>query len=433
MGPKRIFLLVTTGFAFFFVIFAWHQLVYQLDSREIAVFQRVMGQLECEITPGPKWRFGASVEEYRRRDLYEFKEIRVRYNDGAHATVSGKMNWEMPSDCKNIVALHQKFGSQRAIDQQLVRQQVESALRLTAPLMSSTESYAARQNEFLQLFSEQVENGIYRTESIETKQPDPITGEMKTVKITRLIPDNHGGFQRQNESPMHEFGLTVFPPVIEVVYDPDVEAQIKAQRDQFMQVQTKQAQAKNAEQDAITAEKNGQALAARAKWDQEAVKAKFVTQAEQEKEVQRINAEREAQVQKIAAERDKLVAETAAQRDLNVAQFAAQSAEQYRIQQTKIGEGDAERKRLVFNADGALAQKIDGLVRVNGLWADAYARNPNAIVPQMVVGGGATDGGSVNPFNTAMQVFTLKSMKELQLDMGLPQQQATQQPQKASR
>lgn len=73
-------------------------------------------------------------------------------------------------------------------------------------------------------------------------------------------------------------------------YDANVEAQIRDQQKLTMQVQTAIANAKKAEQDVLTAEQQGKADAAKAKWTQEVLKAKVVTAAEQEKAVAELNA-----------------------------------------------------------------------------------------------------------------------------------------------
>lgn len=81
------------------------------------------------------------------------------------------------------------------------------------------------------------------------------------------------GYARQEASPLDEFKLHAFNFAIQdVIYDQTVVNQIKQQQAAIMQVQTAIAQSKQAEQAAITAEKNGQAEAAKAKWDQEVIK-----------------------------------------------------------------------------------------------------------------------------------------------------------------
>lgn len=416
------------------VVFSWvfyAQLLYTVDASHIAVFQTPFtGKLSVVSVPGTQWRFGASVTEYKKRDLFAFEyekndandhSIQVRFNDGGHAWVGGNLSWEMPVDPAAVIALHTLYGSQEKIDAQLVKTALARAMYLTSPLMSSTESYAARRSEFLQLFADQVENGIYKTETIETKAPDPITGEMKTIRVVTIVKDpKTGEFVRSDVSPLKQFGIGILPPTINnIVYDPEVEVQIKQQRDNIMQIQTAQAQAKKAEQARLTAAASGEAAAMEAKWAQEVIKAREVTQAEQVRAVAEIKATQEKNVAETAATRDKNVAETAATRDLHVRTLAAQTAEQYKVEQTKMGEGEAARRNAVMMADGALTQKIDAWVRSQELWANAFMNFKGSVVPQIVTGGSGQTGVQANAASDFMSLMAMKAAKDLALDTSI--------------
>lgn len=190
------------------------------------------------------------------------------------------VSYEMPVDTKNCLELHTKFGSQHALDTQLVEPVIQKAVYAVGPLMSSQESYASRRNDLFQYFEDQIANGVYRTETIQEKQKDVMTGSDKTVNVVRLIMKG-GVPERADDSPLKMFGIRTFNPVINSIeYDKVVEAQIQEQQKALQSVQTAMANAKKAEQDAITAEKNGQANAAGAKWAQEVIKATEVTKAQ---------------------------------------------------------------------------------------------------------------------------------------------------------
>lgn len=280
-------------------------------------------------------------------------------------------------------------------------------MTFTAPLMSATESYAVRRAEFLQMFADQLENGIYQTQSTDVRQPDPITGEMKTIKLVSIMKDaKNGQMLRAEESPLKKYNIHIQPPTItHIVYEAKVEAQIQQQRDNILAIQTAQAEAKKAEQAAITAAKNGEAQAMAAKWQQEVQKAQQVTLAEQQKAVAELNAQR-----------DKSVAETNADRDLQVQTLKARTAEQYKVEQTKIGEGDANRRQAVMVADGALQQKLDAWIKSQQYWADAFAKYQGEVVPRIVNGGSAGQSNAAADF---MQLMATKAANDLALDMGV--------------
>jgi hypothetical protein len=188
---------------------------------------------------------------------------------------------------------------------------------------------------------------------------------------------------------LSEFGIRTFNLSLNsVTYDDVVERQIQQQQAAKMQVQTAIANAKKAEQDAITAQKNGEAEAAKAKWEQEVFKAKAVTEAQQK---------------------------------LEVAKLDADSAEQFKRAETLRGEGEANRRRLVMQADGALDKKLSAMVDINKAYAEALGKGNIALVPQIVSGGGA---GSSNGLNL-VDLLTFKTAKELGLDMQMTGAQNT--------
>ena len=365
-----------------------------LDAQHVMIVQSpVSGKLTLYVTPGIKWQGFGTVTKYPKRSQYWFssfkdqgmdhdQSIRVRFNDGAHAQISGSVSYEMPLDGKRMFELHQKYGNPMAIDQQLVRTVVEKAVYMTGPLMSSKESYAEKRNELIRYIDDQINHGIYRTESYQIQEKDPMTGDMKTVTLVRLIQQN-GQILREDQSPLEGFGVRTFNLSLnQIDYDAQVENQIQAQQQLMMQVQTAIAEAKKAEQAAITAEKNGQAEAAKAKWQQEAIKARAVTEAEQE---------------------------------LAVATLDRQTAEQRKQEQIFLGEGEAKRRQLVMEADGALEKKLDAYVKVNQMYADALRNIQVPIVPSVQLGNQpnqATTGAQ-----TLMDLLQIKTARDLSLDL----------------
>jgi hypothetical protein len=180
-----------------------------------------------------------------------------------------------------------------------------------------------------------------------------------------------------------------------VAYDKQVEEQIQAQQRAVMQEQTAMAEARQAEQKAITAEKEGQANATKAKWEQEVLKAKAVTQAEQEKEV----------------------AELAAQQKREVAKLASEAAEFTKQEQTKLGEGEASRKRAVMAADGALEKKLAAYEEVNKAYAAELGKQ--RWVPEVQMGGAGSTGSSAVSLIDLLQA---KTARDLALDMSVHKQ-----------
>ena len=307
----------------------------------------------------------------------------MRFNDGGHANLSGSFSWDMPLSEENLKELHVKYGSQAAVDQQLVRTVAEKAVFMTGPLMSSTESYATRRNDLLNLIEDQINNGIYRTESVDEKMPDPLTGVEKTVRVVKLMKGPNGDYIREGESPLKTFGIKAYNLSLnEIKYDADVEAQIKQQQQATMQVQIAIAKAKEAEQKKLTVEQEGQATAKAAEWEQKTISAKLVAAAEQ----------------KVLVTAQELKA-----------------AENTKLAEIALGEGESKRRQMVMEADGALEKKLAALVDINKMWSEAVKGYQGQWVPTVMMGSNQAQAGG--GAMSLVDLLTAKTAMDLGLDM----------------
>lgn len=378
------------------------KLFENVNANEIVVIQDpVDGELHWYVSQGLKWQGAGKVTSYQKRLIYEFscgemqKEkdecapekdhgIKVRFNDGGHGTMYGSIQYEMPLDEKNLNALHTRFGSQEAIQKQLIETVVNKSIYMTGPLMSSRESFAEKRNDLIRFVEDQVSGGVYRTTSKEVRTKDSITGADKTITVVEVVMKD-GIPDRQEEAVLFSFGIRAFNfSIARLPYDGDVEKQIKQQQQITMDVQTAIADAKKAEQRAITVAEQGKADAAKAKWDQEVIKAKMVTEAEQKKEV--------AKLEKDAAD------------------FTKQK-------EILLGQGESERKRLVMSADGALEKKLDTYEKVMGRFAQEFGKQK--WVPEVQMGG--TTSGGRNAAQDMIDILATKTARDLGLDMKMQQ------------
>lgn len=367
--------------------------VEYLDASQVMVIQSLGGTLTWHTSPGYHWQGFGKVTKYDRRRQYWFSEkkdqgkesddaITMRFNDGAHADLSGSMAWEIPLDDIALTNIYKKFPTNESLEQQLVRTNVEKAVYFTGPLMSSKESYAERRNDLIGFIEDQVANGVYKTITEQRQEPDPITGEKKTVSFVRITSTLNGtacdgGVCRQEVSPLKDFHIKTYNLSINnVKYESFVEAQIKEQQQIAMNVQKSIAEAKQAEQRVITVEKDGQAKAAEAKWQQEVVKAKMVTQGESQLAVAKLNNE---------------------------------TAEQDRQALLKKADGEATYRQRLMNADGALALKLDTYLKAQQVWAAAFQGHSGPMVPSVVMG--QQGGGNVNAVNGTQQFMDLMGAK----------------------
>ena len=363
------------------------------DAGEILVIQSVTGDLKVVYEPGPTWQGLGKVTKYRKSSQIYFlapedkklygseddKSLPVKFNDGGHARISGSMRIDLPMNPEKMKKVHSTFRSQEGIENQLVNTNISKSIFMTGPLMSSKESYAEKRNDLIFYIEDQSSKGVYKTKTTIIKEMDELTDKEKTVSKVEIVNINGVPF-RQEKSSIEEFGIRLYNIAInDIMYSKDVEAQIQTQQRSIMQVQTAIANAKRAEQDAITTAKQGEADAAKAKWEQEVLKAKTVTAAEAAKDV---------------------------------AMLEVQTAEFNKQRDIKVGEGEAAKKKLVMQADGALTQKLQTYERVQKNWADAYARYSGNVVPLYQTGGAGGNGG-IN----FMEVMGAKAAKDLTLDL----------------
>ncbi len=379
-------------------LFSSKSLFQNVNADEIVVIQSpVSGELVWHTTPGIKWQGFGRVTIYKKRDMYDFAN-KIRFNDGAHAEMHGSIQYELPVDAEHLNSIHARFGTQDAVQRQLVQTVVDKSIYMTGPLMSSKESYAEKRNSLIWFVEDQVSNGVYRTRQREERQKDPITGTEKSVTIVDIVTSKEGAPERQEDAVLAQFGIKPFNfSITSLPYEDVVEDQIKQQQKATMAVQLAVAELKQAEQQALTVAKQGEANAAEAKWKQETEKAREVTKAEQEK----------------------AVANLTAQKELEVATLGAKAAEQTKRKDILLGEGEAERRRLVMSADGALDKKLEAFVKVNQAYAEAIRDYKGNWVPGVVMGGNDKSSAAGSGATDFVQLMTVKAARELSIDLGV--------------
>jgi regulator of protease activity HflC (stomatin/prohibitin superfamily) len=385
----------------FLVIVLWGQIFENVDAEEIMVVQAPWsGELTWHVNAGTKWQGFGKYTKYQKMSGAKFNN-KIMFNDNGTAHLVGEFQVELPMDVEHLTSLHTKYGSQEAIDQSLVRTTVAKVVNMTGPLMTSKEASAERKTDLIRYVADQIERGVYRTyqKPVEVDDTAAIMPgkeiKKRIIMVADIMTGKDGKPIRQEDSPLNEFGIKIvnFAPQ-DIEFDDAVKQQIKKQQDITMQVQTAMAQAKEAEQRRITAEATGQANVMAAKYEKEVEKIQAVT----------------------VAQRDFEVAQKNALRDLEVATLAAQTAVQYKRQQILEGEGDAEKKRLVMNADGALQAKLDAWVQVQGFYATAIGQYTGNWVPLYVTGGGGgpVAGGAATQL---IDLMTAKTAKDLSIDL----------------
>ena len=325
------------------------------------------GKMAYWTEPGFKWQWFGHTTEYYKTQQFWFggkdvdgeshgTPIKVIFNDASVGYIYGSLRVVLPTDIEHLKLIQTAYNGMDRLMNDLVAQNVVKVIYASGPLMSAFESYAEKKNDMVFYITDQLTNGVYKTAIHEEDVIDSFTGETKKVKVASLVKDENApnGYVRSERSPFTSYGVTIDQvSITEITYDEKVNQQIQTQQQANMSIQTKKAEALAAQQDAIKAEAEGKAAAAKAKWEQERIKATEVTKAEQEREVARLAAE------KAEFDKKRIIAEGEAEAAANRAKVAAGLTPQERAEweyKTKVGVAEAfskiELPKIIMGGNG---------------------------------------------------------------------------------
>lgn len=377
----------------------------------------ITGKMTAYMKPGMFLQMFGDVQTWPKADTFYFikdsKEggssddsIEVRFNEGSLCNISGSIRIAMPKSPQQAIDLVtvEGYSSFADFETKLILKHVRNSLRLTANLMSARESYSEKRPDFVAWAEDQIQNGLYVTAEKSERVKDLISGEM-VVKTFKVIKKDKDGNILREHNPLEGLGIRVSNfEIKDFDYSPKVKEQIKEQQEAYMAIVTAKANAQKAEQQKLTTIAEGKAEVQKAKYEKEQEKVRAVVDAEKAKEVAVIAASRQVAV----AEQEKLEAE---QKKL--------AAKEYKQEQILRGEGDAEYKRLVLQADGALAQKLKTYEEVMGRFAQEFGKQKWVPEVQMGTIAGSEDSGG-NEAANLINLLTAKTLKDLGLDMSVP-------------
>jgi len=342
-----------------FIAICFKSVAEDVRNEEIVVNQYPFtGEMAYWTTPGLKGQwFGKTTYYYKTQQFWfgssdndhrqQGTPIPVVFNDASDGLIYGSLRVKLPTDVEHLSRIQTEYNGMDRLMNELVSQTVVKVIYASGPLMSAFESYAEKKNDLIDYITDQLNNGVYKTTVKTEEVVDPVTGEKKTVKLATLVPDENapGGYKRSEDSPFAYYGLSIGQVAVSKIdYSEKVTLQIAQQQEANMLIQTSKAKSAAAQQEAIRAEEEGKAIAAKAKWEQEKIKAVEVTKAEQEREVSRLAAE------KAEFDKKRIVAEGQAEAEANRLKVAAGLTPQERAEwdyKTAVGVAEALAKSNV--------------------------------------------------------------------------------------
>lgn len=394
MSPKMMSALIGSVLVLIVGLMLIGNVVSWNDAGMNQVIQYPSGKLRVVTNAGPYMQWWAKEYAYKQVTTVGFGEmnegdksadieaIPVIFNDGSKANISGIVRVSLPKTTEGMITIKKEYvrGYDHFVENGIV-QVVKNSVRLAANLRSAQDAYTT-----LALFQRDIEdqliNGIYETVSSE-EWVHKATGDSERVKLTKVAMDPQTNLPKRRPHILQELGCQITQCQIEVPqFDKAVEEMIARRKQETLETEIRKQEAIRAEQEVITAEKKGLAAATQVKWEKEKEKQAAVTDAEKERDVAKLNEE---------------------------------AAGHYKRKLILEGEGEAAKRKLVMQADGALEIKTKAWVESQRLWSEAFANYKGNIVPSVAMGEGSK--GTGNGMMEFMQLMSAKAAKDLSVDL----------------
>lgn len=323
MNPRKIGILAVVALSVIVVLSLAGSI---LETNNAGFYQikqaAITGELSVIENPGTYWQGFGTISTYSMSDEYYFSKhdndgdgtddgaIKVRFNDGGTALISGVIKYRLPVKPEDQLELHNDFKSYPAVKKALIRQVVTEAVQQTANLMKAEESYSTRRSEFAALSEEQVTQGIYETVANIQKLKDTEGNEFVETSVNLKVVNGKPVVRKQSSLPRYNIEVLQFV-IKDIDFDDTIEMLINKKKEAEQQKVVARANAERAKQDAITAREQGEAKIAVAKAEKDVEKIEAVTAAQKEFEVAkfaRLQAEEEAKAKIVQGEAEARVA-----------------------------------------------------------------------------------------------------------------------------
>ena len=397
-------------------IILFNMLIGHKNSTELIIKQSPLGSMSCVEGQGWYVKGFADIYVYERAKAFYFNsstekvrgegwegddtdedDVDVTLSRNAGASMSGYVLYELPTECDKLLALHRIYGSSKNIKHNLVRNEVLSAVRKTAPLYTAEEAKVTKFAEMNRMFNDQVVEGEYLTQTNVIKEPtgpDELDSNGKVIKkaeyqeytITKLKLDTNGRRIILKPSALTKAGIQITQCVIQKVkLDKIAQDQLDVVKKREMERVSKATEAEAAKQEAITAREKGKADVAREQAAQLVEKIKATTIAEKEKEVAVLEA----------------------QKDFEVAQYEAKKANEVAKKIKAEKEAEAAANMALVRAGLTPQERAEWEYKTKVGVAQALANSAHPLVPEIMMNGGDSKNSS------AMDAVGLNMLMEI--------------------
>jgi regulator of protease activity HflC (stomatin/prohibitin superfamily) len=341
----------------------------------------------------------------------------IRFNDSVTAQVRMTARFELPSAGEQFLPMAVAYRSQENLINSSLVPIMQEAMRNAGRMFSAQEYIGGRGGDFENAVLDQVRNGIFLLDITEersyagaAKVTEAAAREVQqdqTVRVTVQIRRDENGTELRKDAedhPLKKFGIKLVQAnVQDVDPDPVFKDKLKEQREAAAQVAIERQNARKEEERKKRIIAQGEAEKAEKKIELEKAQIEKVIAAETKaKEAEQEQARRvtEATTRKREAEIEKERKEV----ELQTARLEAERIE-------TLARAEADRRRLLMEADNALEKRLEAFVEVSRVYAAAIT--DKRLVPEVVIAGaGQTEGGSSNATDL-IALLTAKAARDL--------------------
>ncbi|WP_096085832.1 SPFH domain-containing protein [Agaribacterium haliotis] len=344
--------------------------------------------------------------------------LSIMFLDQVDAHAEATVRFSMPGDHESFLELAHEYRTPDNLLRTALIPAFKETLQANASLMSAEEYYSGGRTEFNSEFENQMSDGIYlvKRKEMAVASGRPAAGsanaalgkdqaeygeDTKTIFVVQKVLDDSGLPVRKAQR-FNNFGITV------------VSALVTDMRPNKKFIERMQLKQKASADRAIAREQRVQ---------EEEQRLLAIARGEREVAERQAKA-KVAQIEKTTnAETEKQLAITNANKLREQAAIAKETAEinleKARVEaetRRTLAEAEAYQKRVILEADNALAQKLEAEVSIHQIWAKAFAQRK---VPSTVFGAGGQGSapvGSDAEVKAFMQMLTLDAAKRLSYD-----------------
>ena len=381
MKNKKIFAIAFAVLAIAFLV-ALKGILQTNDAGWFQVKQAaITGNMSVRQTAGTYFQWFGTITEYKNVTTCgigthkgdgsaDIEAVDVIFNDGSKAKISGLIRVKLPTTQEGAISLKREYsgGFDHFIQSGIVPI-VNNAIKLSANLRSAQDAYTTLAL-FQQAVEDQLRNGIYVTKSDKVSKTTS-TGDIEEQRVTVLVYDKYDkdgkptidAIPLRTPNRLQQLGCEVLECVIDVPqFDAKVEEMIAKRKDEAMKTELSKQEAIRAKQDALTAEQQGLANVAKAKYEKEVEKIQEVTTAQKLYEVAALSAKKEDENRKAAIYKGQGEAEAA--RLKVAAGLTPQEAAEWAFK-TKVGVATAlagvKYPQILINGDSKGGNPMDAI------------------------------------------------------------------------